>query len=114
LCGSASPDEETIAQFRAFHGAELPFVFASLPSLLPWGTGYVPANDEVQLSDLMLGYWARVAATRNPNGGGALTWLPYPANAQTTDPALVLDVQPYMDSIGYHVAQCDYLRTLYP
>lgn len=60
----AIPGLETLGKA---HGAELPFVFASLgPDQWPEGNKAV--------SDLMEGYWARFGATGDPNGGDAPEW----------------------------------------
>ena len=60
--------------FRAYHGAELPFVFASLGDIR--GNAYRATPAERALSDSLIGYWTRFAGTRNPNGAGAATWIP--------------------------------------
>lgn len=92
--------------YRAFHSAELYFVFGNLPAL----TGsYAPSTAEIALADQMMGYWTRFAATGDPNGSGAVPWQPYDA---TTDPMMQLDDQQTAIS-GYETPQCDYFTTLY-
>ena len=55
----------------AFHGLELFFVFGDVA--VP---NYDPSTNEVALSDAMIGYWSRFAATGNPNGDRAAEWPP--------------------------------------
>jgi para-nitrobenzyl esterase len=66
------------ARFGAFHGAEIPFIFST------WGRGSrlltgVGEPDDVDraLSQAMMGYWVRFAATGDPNGEGATAWPRY-------------------------------------
>jgi para-nitrobenzyl esterase len=55
----------------AAHSTELQYVFQRIPTLdtLP---PFTPA--QLRLSDLMIGYWSRFAATGNPNGGHRPAW----------------------------------------
>ena len=69
---------------------------------------YTPSAAEVTLSNETMDYWARFAATGDPNGGGAVQWLPYDA----AENILRLD-----DTIanlpgGYRNPECDYLSTV--
>jgi para-nitrobenzyl esterase len=91
--------------FRAFHGAELFFIFGNLQALTG---GYIPTPVEAALADQMIGYWTRFAATGDPNGAGASPWPQYDP---TTDPMLQLDDAPTAIN-GYHTPQCDYFSTL--
>lgn len=96
-----------LMSMRAFHGAELFFVFGNLSKIYYNATPYTPSSDEVTLSNLTMDYWTRFAATGDPNGGGATPWLPYDA---THDNILQLDVK--MTTInGYHNDKCDYMDT---
>jgi len=92
---------------RAFHSAELPFIFGSFQTLTT-GIPYSPSNAEVALSDQMMDYWARFAATGDPNGPGAVQWLPY----DTDENILQLDNDIVNLAGGYRNAQCDFLSTL--
>jgi para-nitrobenzyl esterase len=59
---------------RAFHSAEIEFVF----SMLPKGDKPWPAEDR-SLSSLMSAYWANFAKTGDPNGAGLPQWPAYDA-----------------------------------
>src|SRR4029077_11919013 len=69
----------TLNTLRAFHGAELPFVFGS-PQLI-FGGPYTPSAAELTLAGQMMGYWSRFAKTGDPNGAGATSWPHYDATA---------------------------------
>jgi len=95
---------------RAFHGAELPFVFGTLPTADDLFPVYVPTEDEIALSNRMMDYWASFAAYGNPNGSGPIDWRRYTSDRETL---LQLDViARSLD--GYHTEQCDFISTLYP
>jgi para-nitrobenzyl esterase len=72
----------------AWHGEELMFIFhnctsASAPCMFTSGVSgpFTPTAAELTLSDEMIGYWTRFAATGNPNGDSALPWFTYNKNA---------------------------------
>jgi para-nitrobenzyl esterase len=93
---------------RAFHGLKYIFLLTDL-QYSPSGP-YTPTAAELQLADQMRGYWARFAATGDPNGGGAVEWLRYDAQ---DEPILQLD--DIIQTInGYHTDQCNYFATLAP
>jgi para-nitrobenzyl esterase len=83
----------------AFHGSELVYLF---PSVFR-SRGLVYDDGDRALARLMIGYWARFAATGDPNGGGAPAWPRYTADA---DQHLAIDRVP---SVGSQLrrAQCD-------
>ena len=62
---------------RAFHTAELYFVAGLVPGSVRTvyydGTQYIPNAAEGTLSNEMMDYWARFAATGDPNGAGSDT-----------------------------------------
>ena len=93
---------------RAFHGAETFFITGNFQTL---GTSviYFPSDAEIALSDEMMGYWARLAATGDPNGSSAVPWLPYDVASENI---LQLDDSIVTLAGGYRNAQCDFLSTL--
>jgi para-nitrobenzyl esterase len=100
-------DDASLMAVRAFHVAELPFVSGNLE------TGalvnpYSPSGAEIALSNEMMDYWARFAATGDPNGAGAAQWLPYDAGENI----LQLDDSIVNLAGGYRNPQCDFLSTL--
>jgi len=99
-------NDATLNQYRAFHTAELFFVFGNVQP--PDPNGYTPTAAEVTLAGQIMGYWTRFAATGNPNGAGAVQW---PAYNPATDAMLQLD-DTFVEINGYHNPQCDYLKTL--
>jgi para-nitrobenzyl esterase len=64
------------ARLGAFHGAEIPFVFGTFGHLFPAGAPEVEATDRA-LSQTMMDYWVRFAATGDPNGEGTPAWPRY-------------------------------------
>jgi para-nitrobenzyl esterase len=83
----------------AFHGSELVYLFPSVFA----SRGLVYTDTDRALAQRMIGYWARFAATGDPNGGGAPTW---PRYTTRTDQHLIINVAP---SVGSNLrrAQCD-------
>ena len=58
----------------AFHASEIPFVFGITQQASPlWGK----TSSDATLALAMNGYWARFAATGDPNGAGAPVWPVY-------------------------------------
>src|SRR5262249_46352955 len=88
----------------AFHGIELGFVFGTLPQVVK----QTPRAAEQALSDAVIGYWSRFAATGDPHGGGAPPW---PCYDPATDPYLELHA-PLSAGAGYHTDRCDFLESL--
>jgi para-nitrobenzyl esterase len=56
------------AQVRAYHGAELPYVFGTHD---PWMT---TTSTDWQLSDVMMSYWTNLATNGEPNQSGLPDW----------------------------------------
>ncbi len=67
----------------AYHAADLTFVFDSHD-----GFFFVTDRGDRHLTEEMLGYWTRFAATGDPNGDGALAWPRYDPEA---DAWMILD-----------------------
>ena len=63
-------------RLRAYHGAEIPYVFGTHDAWLPTGT-----NDRV-LSSAMRGYWSRFARSGDPNEASASAWPRWSATAR--------------------------------
>lgn len=95
---------------RAFHTAELNFVAGNFQEVYYTAVPYTPAPDEITLSNEIIGYWTRFAATGDPNGAGAVAWLPYDA---TNESIMQLDnpIGP-LPGTGYRNPECDLLSTL--
>lgn len=67
---------------RAYHGAEIPYVFGTHD---PW----LPVNEaDAELTDEMMSYWVQFAATGNPNREGLPSW---PAFLASDPRMMVLD-----------------------
>ncbi len=64
----------------AFHAAEIKFVFGRPSLLLPQPL----TDDEIVLSNAMMGYWSRLAAGGDPNGKNAIVWPKYDAAKDET------------------------------
>jgi carboxylesterase type B len=72
-------NDASLREERAFHTAELPFVSGNLETRVLVNP-YSPSSAEIALSNAIMDYWARFAATSDPNGSGAVAqWLPYDA-----------------------------------
>ena len=97
-------NDPSLNLLRAFHREELFFLFGHLDRL---GNPYTPSADEIQLSETLMGYWTRFAATGDPNGPGAFHWPRYSKH----DEILQLDVTPARFR-GYDNRQCDFLTPL--
>ncbi len=65
------PATDLARQFGAYHGLEVPYVFGNLPR----AEGYDEADE--QLSERVMNYWTRFAATGDPNGEGVPGWPRY-------------------------------------
>ncbi len=93
------PENGLVADGGAFHASEIPFVFGV--DEFPLGkVGEVGRP----LSDAMMRYWTRFAATGDPDGGGDLGWPAYDA---VGDRLLVLDLPVHTDA-AHRRMQCDF------
>ena len=98
-------DYGPMVALRAAHTAELPFVFRT------WSIeSYVATSAETGLSDALQGYWARLGATGNPNGGGALPWTQYQA---ANDNVIVFD-DTISTQANLKTAKCDFWDSVTP
>ncbi len=79
---------------RATHGAEIAFVFGSVPA---------PTAEDTALALAMQGYWSRFAGSGDPNGEGALAW---PRYDDATDQRINLTPESSIVS-GFRRAQCE-------
>lgn len=86
----------------AWHGLDVLFVFDHLDV-----AGYAPNAGDTALVASVQGYWARFAATGDPNGG-AVAW---PKWAPESDPYVVLD-EPVTTAAGLRSKQCAFWETL--
>ncbi len=95
---------------RAFHTAELNFVTGLFHSVYYTALPYAPTSEEIALSKEIIGYWTRFAATGDPNGAGAVTWLPYDEQHESI---MRLDIPlGILPGNGYRNSQCDLLSTV--
>ncbi|WP_417451115.1 carboxylesterase/lipase family protein [Kordiimonas sp.] len=58
-------------QLKAYHGAEIPYVFGTHDAWLP------TTEEDRNLTEVMMSYWVNFARTGNPNGLGLPDWQPY-------------------------------------
>jgi para-nitrobenzyl esterase len=94
-------DEGPYRSQGAAHGFELIFVFHAFDPLT-FPTGESAA--ERHLSDDVIAYWTRFAASGDPNGGDAPYWPRYDV---ATDPYLALD-ETQLAGAGIHGDPCDF------
>jgi para-nitrobenzyl esterase len=91
------------------HSTELQYVFQNIP-VLDVTPPFTPA--QFALSDQMIGYWARFAATGDPNGGNAPYWPRFTAGNQQIQelvPAATAP-EPAATFAAYH--QCGFWASL--
>jgi para-nitrobenzyl esterase len=99
-------NDPSLNVLRAFHTAELYFVFGNLQEVA--SRPYTPSVTEIELSNHLMDYWARFAANGNPNGPHQVYWPPYDGKR---DRILELD-ETTKWLVSYHTAQCNYLSRL--
>jgi para-nitrobenzyl esterase len=85
----------------AWHGAEVPYVMGNIS-----GSEY--NEDDRTLSNVMMDAWVRFVSTGKPTGGAIKNW---PAFDVTSDPYLVLDVDPVV-AHGLRNSQLDFIGTV--
>src|SRR5215475_855312 len=94
------------ASFRAYHGAELQYLFKFSEA----SRDLSPTQE--QLSDQIMQYWANFARTSNPNGHGIVPWPLYDPNTH-----LVLSLRPDGNIVidDFDVShRCAFWRTIAP
>ncbi len=74
-------------KLKAYHGAEIPYVFGTHDTWLPTG------ETDRQLTETMMDYWVNFARTGDPNSSGLPTWPPFSAR------------KPYIQSLGDTVSE---------
>lgn len=93
----------------AAHSTELQYVFQKIP-----GPGTTPPFTPAQsaLSDQMISYWTRFAATGNPNGGGTPYWPRFTQGSQQIQELIpgATAPEPSTTFAAYH--QCAFWATL--
>ncbi len=67
------------AGFHAFHGAEIPFIFATAAATPPWWPAIPTTSQEARLSNAMASYWASFVREGVPSAHGEEEWRPYDA-----------------------------------
>jgi len=77
-----TPPWEQSSRYRAYHAAEIQYVFANLRPNRPW------EDADRKLAETMSSYWTNFAATGNPNGKGLAKWPSYDLKH---DPAMEFD-----------------------
>jgi para-nitrobenzyl esterase len=101
-------NDPSLAQFKAAHVFEDPFLWGNFSLFPGFIDGYIPTPAEQALSRRMIDYWTNFAKTGNPNGPGLPAWPQYNS---VTEPTLTLD-----DQVGvinnYHEQQCALLDTI--
>ena len=70
---SRRPPGPQSPRLRAFHAAEIAYVFGTFVWPFPW------EDADKKLSDAMTSYWVNFAASGNPNGGSLVKWPAYNA-----------------------------------
>jgi para-nitrobenzyl esterase len=64
---------------HAFHAAEIPYAFGNTTRTPPRWPAIPQTEEEMGLSDAMVGYWASFARDGAPQAAGAEAWRPYDA-----------------------------------
>lgn len=81
-----SRKREDSDRIKAYHGAELPYVFGTHDDWLP------TVEEDLRLTETMMSYWVNFARTGDPNGPELPRWAPYTQSA------------PYVQELGDVVA----------
>jgi para-nitrobenzyl esterase len=92
------------AEFGAFHGLELLFVFGKLDI-----AGFTPSANQESLSLAMMTYWGNLAAMGSPNSETVASWTPYDADL---DNSLVLKGGAVEMQNEIRKTECDFWNNL--
>jgi para-nitrobenzyl esterase len=87
------------ATYGASHAVDLPFWFHTFSAVL----NFTPDQDELSMSDDLVGYLTRFAATGDPNAPTSPSWPAYDGS----DPYITLDTT-IGSGQGYHPVRCDF------
>ncbi|MEZ4307004.1 MAG: carboxylesterase/lipase family protein [Polyangiaceae bacterium] len=99
-----APEGALLGGLGAFHSAEIAFVLGNPGQLTP-----KPLSDEeIPLSQAIMGYWSRHADKGDPNGDGAPEW---PAFSAAGDENIVLDLT-ISKQTGLRKQECDFWDTV--
>ena len=96
------PPTEAGALLGCCHSAEIQYVFGDLPS----SEGYTQKDTDI--SNVMMGYWTRIAKTGDPNGGGATVWPSFGSKDQNLEIGDQVKV-----NTGLFKVQCDLSEKIY-
>ena len=100
--GPLDPSVRPELSGKAFHSAEIPYVFGNAFILGTIPEAYKPLQTAVQ------GYWSRFAKAGDPNGAGAPAW---PAYTTVQDQHLALGMT-IAAGTGHNKAKCDFWDTI--
>lgn len=95
-----APPGGLFGDLGAFHSAEIKFVFGIPSQLVPQPL----TDEEIVLSNAMMGYWSGLAAKGDPNAEGELAWPKYDAGA---DQSIVFDLKLSTET-GLYKDDCDF------
>lgn len=98
--------DNAYAEFGAFHGVELPFVFGRVDV-----AGYDAPPGEVALSGAMMGFWRSLAATGDPGSGADPVWEPCGPSGEA---AIFLEGGDVRMEDGVRTEKCDFWEGLLP
>jgi para-nitrobenzyl esterase len=96
---------DAVRALGAGHAMEIPYVFHNF---VPWYEPQAPSPSELAMSDQLVGYWTRFAATGDPNGGRAISWPSYGARAASY---LELDT-PLARKSAYRSEECAFWKSV--
>jgi para-nitrobenzyl esterase len=90
-----------LALLRAYHTAELPFVFGTLGR-----EGAIASFGETDLASRIRGYWSELARAGTPSGSAGLTWAPF--DREHEEPLVLDDVPAQGQGASHADDACDF------